>query len=267
VDGNGKAILPAYLVRVILGLFPQLTIEKVTRQNMETLASIATAEDGLDDLADTLRAYLNQENATVEEEQRKTLKILCNAYKEHEIAGRIQEAALTTYENVPLSEMAAELLYRDRNKGSVSRLEQFAGCAYAQFLRYGLELKEQEEYDFNAMDFGIIYHHVLEMIFKELSKQRLTLIDADEELLRGIIGDILDAYTKEYGAWILHSNARNEYRICQMKEVLQRSVMEMKYQLSKGKFQPAYFERAFRLKGEFPLVGKIDRIDLCREDD
>lgn len=267
VDGSGKAILPAYLIRVILGLFPQLVIEKVTRQNMETLESIATAEDGLDDFADTLRAYLNRENGALEEEQRKALKILCNAYKENESAGRIQEAALTAYENIPLSETAAELLYRDRNKGSVSRLEQFAGCAYAQFLRYGLELKEQEEYDFNAMDFGIIYHHVLEMIFKELSKQQLTLVDADKELLKGIIADVLDAYAKEYGAWILHSNARNEYRICQMKEVLLRSVMEMKYQLSKGKFQPAYFERAFRLKGEFPLVGKIDRIDLCREDD
>lgn len=267
VDGSGKTVLPAYLIRVILGLFPKLVVEKVTRQNMTTLENIAAAEDGLDDFAETLRVYLNQENAVAEEEQKKTLKILCNAYKENEAAERIQEAALTTYENVPLSEMAAELLYRDRNKGSVSRLEQFAGCAYAQFLRYGLELKEQEEYDFNAMDFGIIYHHVLEMLFKELSKQKLTLIGADEEVLRGIIGDILDDYTEEYGAWILHSNARNEYRICQMKEVLLRSVTEMKHQLSKGKFQPAYFERAFRLKGEFPLVGKIDRIDLCHEGD
>ena len=267
VDGSGKTALPAYLIRVILGLFPKLVVEKVTRQSMATPENIATAEDGLDDFAETLRVYLNQENAVAEEEQKRILKILCNAYKENAAAERIQEAALTTYENVPLSEMAAELLYRDRNKGSVSRLEQFAGCAYAQFLRYGLELKEQEEYDFNAMDFGIIYHHVLEMLFKELSKQKLTLVSADKEVLRGIIGDILDAYTEEYGAWILHSNARNEYRICQMKEVLLRSVMEMKHQLSKGKFQPAYFERAFRLKGDFPLVGKIDRIDLCHEGD
>ncbi len=268
VDGSGKTVLPAYLIRVIQGLFSDLTIEKVTKQKMESLAAIATPEDGLDDFADILRVYLNQETATEEEEkQKRILKILCRAYKEHETAERILQAALTTYENVPLSDMAAELLYRDRNKGSVSRLEQFAGCAYAQFLRYGIELKEQEEYDFDAMDFGIIYHHVLETLFKELSKQRLTLVEADSEILRRIIDDVFDAYAQEYGAWILHSNARNEHRISQMKTVLFRSVVEMQHQLSKGKFKPAYFERGFQLKGDFPLVGKIDRIDLCHEGD
>lgn len=267
VDGSGKTALPAYLIRMIQGLFSELKIEKVTKQKMEALANIATAEDGLDDFADVLRTYLNRDSGEDEEQQRRTLKILCNAYKEHEAAERIQEAALTTYENVPLTDMAAELLYRDRNKGSVSRLEQFAGCAYAQFLRYGIELKEQEEYDFNAMDFGIIYHHVLETLFKELSKRQLTFAEADKEILRSIIEEIFDSYAQEYGAWILHSNARNEHRIYQMKEVLLRSVLEMQHQLSKGKFSPAYFERGFQLKGDFPLVGKIDRIDLCHEGD
>lgn len=268
VDGSGKTALPAYLIRVIQGLFPRLVVEKVTAQKTEVLDGIATREDGLDDYAETLRMYLNRENGSEEEEHLKEiLKVMGHAYGGDEVAENIREAALTTYENVPLSDMAAELLYRDRNKGSVSRLEQFAGCAYAHFLKYGIELKEQEEYDFNAMDFGIIYHHVLEKIFKELSKLKVTFAEAEETLLRRIIEETLDAYAAEYGAWILHSNARNEYRIHQMKEVLLRSVCAMQHQLSKGKFMPAYFEKGFQLKGNFPLVGKIDRIDLCRDED
>lgn len=268
VDGSGKAALPAYLIRVIQGLFVGIQIEKVTQKNLGELSAIATEEDGLDDFANILRTYLNAETGIGEQEKQKSLlKILCHAYMENETAERMKEASLTAYENVPLSDMAAELLYRDRNKGSVSRLEEFAGCAYAQFLKYGIELKEQKEYDFEALDFGIIYHHVLEVVCKELSKRQLTLAEADQELVNRIIDDTFDAYTKEYNAQILHSNARNERRICQMKKVMYHSVAAMKHQLSKGKFQPEYFEHKFHLKGEFPLVGKIDRIDLCHEGD
>lgn len=268
VDGSGKTMLPAYLIRVIQGLFPMLAVEKIAALKEKAVADIATSEDGLDDFAELLRSYLNKEaDLEREEKYREMLRILCHAYQGHEVAQWLEEAALMTYENVPLSDMAAELLYRDRNKGSVSRLEQFAGCAYAHFLRYGVELKEQKEYEFGAIDFGIVYHHVLERVFKELSKLRLTLASAEKEVLQRIVEEALEEYTKEYGAWILHSNARNEHRIHQMKEVLVRSVLTMQHQLSKGKFVPAYFERDFQLKGDFPLVGKIDRIDLCREED
>lgn len=265
VDGSGKTALPAYLIRVIQGLYPQLKIQRVETLKEPTTDRIETAEDGLDDLAEALRVYLNKESGE-EEAWKEMLKVLNLAYGSHAVAEKIRDASLTTYENIPLSDMAAELLYRDRNKGSVSRLEQFAACAYAHFLRYGLELKEQEEYDFNAMDFGIIYHHVLERLFCELSKQRLTLVEADQEVISELIDQILNRYAEEYGAAILHNSARNMQRIRQMKTVLLCSVKAMQVQLSKGKFVPAYFEKGFQLKGDFPLVGKIDRIDLCRED-
>ncbi len=264
VDGSGKTALPAYLIRVIQGLFPLLDVQRVGAENGQAIMNIATPEDGLDDFAEVLRVYLNKETAQ-EEQAKEFLQVLCMAYGSDEVAEIIREAALTTYDNVPLSDMAAELLYRDRNKGSVSRLEQFAACAYAHFLRYGIELKEQEEYDFNAMDFGIIYHHVLECLFRELSKRRLTFVEADKVLLEELMDQILDQYAQDYGASILHNSARNTRRIRQMKAVLLSSITAMQFQLSKGKFVPAYFEKGFQLKGEFPLVGKIDRIDLCRE--
>ena len=265
VDGSGKTALPAYLIRVIQGLYPQLKIQRIEPLREPTTERMATPEDGLDDLAEALRVYLNNETDHGEA-WKDMLKVLQLAYGDHVVAEKIREAALTTYENVPLSDTAAELLYRDRNKGSVSRLEQFAACAYAHFLRYGIELKEQDEYDFNAMDFGIIYHHVLEILFRELSKRRLTLVEADKELIAELIDQILDSYTEEYGASILRNSARNMQRIRQMRGVLLQSVEAMRFQLSKGKFAPAYFEKGFQLKGDFPLVGKIDRIDLCRED-
>ena len=267
VDGAGKSCLPSYLIRVICGMYPGLSVENVSVQDVDTFAGIATYEDGLDDFAEVMRSYLNrEENGEREKETESRMRILSHAYGEDENAKLIREAALATYDYVPLSDMAAELLYRDRNKGSVSRLELFASCAYAHFLRYGLELKEQEEFDFESMDFGIIYHHVMERLSVGLRQLGVRFAQAPESVVEELVDKALDDYAQEYGGRILHSSARNEHRIGQMKKVVMQSVSAMQYQLSKGNFEPTWFERGFQLKGDFPLVGKVDRIDLCRED-
>lgn len=58
----------------------------------------------------------------------------------------------------------ARALYGTQLENSVSRLERFAACAYAHFLEYGLMLKEREEYRFEQVDMGNIFHEVLEIL-------------------------------------------------------------------------------------------------------
>ena len=45
-------------------------------------------------------------------------------------------------------------LYGSPLEGSVTRLETFAACAYAQFLTYGLKLVRRKEFEFAALDMG-----------------------------------------------------------------------------------------------------------------
>lgn len=268
VDGSGKSALPSYLIRILTGLYPELQIEKEDGEKEGYLAKIATREDGLDDFAQLLRMYLGGEmpvGSRLEVETEESLKVLERAYEGDDVAEKIKEAALATYENKPLSKTVAKLLYEDRNKGSVSRLELFASCSYAHFLRYGLELARKEEYDFEAIDFGTVYHGVLEQFFGELKKQKLSLANISEDEIKEILGHAMESCAREYGDTILYSSARNEHRISQMETVLLQSIRGMQYQQKKGNFEPAFFEQKFRLSGEFPLVGKIDRIDLYEE--
>ena len=44
----------------------------------------------------------------------------------------------------------------------------FSACAFAHFLKYGLELTERAEYEFRAMDMGNIIHQALEEFAVEL---------------------------------------------------------------------------------------------------
>lgn len=269
VDSSGKSALPSYLIRVIRGLYPELEMHREVTEEIGNLQMIATKEDGLDDFAGLLRTVLNRELAAGSPQATaaiESLQVLYSAYKGMETADNIKAAALTTYENQPLSETAAQLLYEDRNKGSVSRLELFSSCAYAHFLRYGLELSDIEEYDFQAVDFGSVYHGVLELFFTELQKQKLSLAGAEREQILEILRCVMEACAIEYGDTILYSSAREEHRIAQMEKVLAQSIFAMQYQQKKGRFAPAFFEQRFRLPGEFPIVGVIDRIDLCRDE-
>jgi len=57
-----------------------------------------------------------------------------------EEAKKLAEAAFTSYENQGIGHAVARALYGNIISGSVTRLEQYAACAYAHFLQYGLEL-------------------------------------------------------------------------------------------------------------------------------
>ena len=61
-----------------------------------------------------------------------------------------------------------EPLYGRELQGSVTRLEQFASCAYAHFLRYGLELMERQEYELEAVDMGNLFHQSIDRCFASM---------------------------------------------------------------------------------------------------
>lgn len=263
VDSAGKTRLPSYLIRVMTGLFPKLHVQTETEENEGFLAEVESAEDGLDDFAGLLRKY---REGSLEKTTLPKLRVLQKVYDTPD-AEKIREAAFYRYEPGKLSRQAADSLYAERNQGSVSRLELFASCAYAHFLRYGLELMPRAEYTFEAVDFGSVYHGVLELFERSLKEDGISLRTLTEEEMEQRLWDAFSVLTKEYGETILYSSARNERRIRQMHRLLLRSVRTMQYQMQKGSFEPAYFEQKFRMKGAFPLVGKIDRIDIRREDD
>ena len=67
--------------------------------------------------------------------------------------------------------MAAKALYGTVLGGSVTRLEQYASCAYAHFLNYGLELAERQQYELAAMDIGNLFHDSIDLCFKKMKEQ------------------------------------------------------------------------------------------------
>ena len=204
---------------------------------------------------------------------------LFDALKERgdeDVLGRMCDMSTMHYEHTPLSHELAVKLYGSLIMTSVSRLEKFAGCAYAHFLSYGLKLRARPEYSFENTDMGDVYHESLEKFEKRLTGEGLTWEGLTEAEADKWVDEIMDIISTTYGDTILISNNRNMALTNRIRRVVKRSVDTIRYQVIKGEFVPRYFEKRFfadkkirNSEGEdmtYRISGKIDRMDICDSD-
>ena len=280
VNSQGKSIRPSYLIDMIKKLFPGLLVKKAGVIN-SPLDQIAGKRDGLTLLSRELRDYAGQRKGTLSEEEFYSLYSLYAGDEEYsEYVGELTEGAFAGYEHKPLAKAVAKALYGSLLENSVSRLEKYASCAYSHFLQYGLMLKERDEFGFEQVDLGNVFHEVLEIFAGKLAKNNLTWFDFSEEEGERLLKEALDECTMKYGETVLYSNARYAYMTERMYRILKRTVFTLKQQLKEGEFVPASFEMSFSKvdkldavnialseKEKMKLRGRIDRIDLCEDED
>ena len=159
--------------------------------------------------------------------------------------------------------------------GSVTRLEQYASCAYAHFLKYGLELMERQHFELGAADMGNLFHDSIDLCFKRMGEAGYDWNTVTGEQRTALVKDCVEQVTAEYGNRILGSSSRNSYLARRVEHIVQRTVWALQQQIQKGDFRPAGFEVSFSaaddLKAmrislsqdeEIRLRGRIDRMDL-----
>lgn len=282
-SGDGKSMRPAYLIGKLKGLFPALS------ESMPETAPIGeqlqTLEDATAYAAARVREYADGILSGVQEKEFLTLYDLLRK----EVPERMEplcEAAFLRYQNTPLPRAIASALYGDYLENSVSRLELFASCCYAHFIRYGLQLDEREEYSFDSVDLGNVFHSVLEQFAVQLEQQGLDWMTFTSEEGEEILNQVIHEVTEGYGETILYSTARNRSAIERMHRILSRTVQTLQYQLQKGSFKPERVELDFREAGnidevnitlseeektkirqKMQLHGRIDRLDLAYDEE
>lgn len=253
-DGEGKVCGPAYLIESLRRLFPALIMEDASRQReYECLLEhpsdgIPLAIQGLADLA----------KGREDEKWRELFHWYRCQPAYEKMAGQLVEAAFYQAPTERIGKSVARVLYGDASHFSPTRLEQYAACAFAHYVKYGLGLKDRVYYEFRAMDLGNVMHEALELYAEHLRKERISWTELTEEDQRELIEECVDQAVADYGSAILHSSARNGYMVTRMKRILRRTVWALKEQMLRGEFTPAGFEV------DFP-GGRIDRMDLCED--
>ena len=255
-NGKGEATGPAFLIRTVQTLFPKLKTERAEEPQNE-LELIETPNTAVEYFLSEL----------TDEEKRKDNPIFAELYSWYlnsprycTVTKKLIEAAFIRKPVDQISKSVAKALYGEVSPNGATRLERFSACAFAHFLKYGLEVKERAEYEFKAMDMGNVIHQALEDFAAEIHRRKLKWSELSDELRDAIADECLDKISADYGNTILQSSARNQYMIERTRRILRRTVWALQEQLRNGKFQPEGFEVSIG-------GGRIDRLDIMKTDD
>ncbi len=268
----GKAQRPSPLIGELKKMFPRIKVKDMA----DLEKTVNSPAEGLDRLIEGLRDY---ENRREDPAFLELYRYFAGREDYREKVEKLTGAAFYSYEERGISRAAARALYGSVLQGSVTRLEQYASCAYAHFLSYGMELMERQEYQIGAVDMGNLFHSSIDLCFRELKKRQEHLQDLTEEERKDLVSSCVAQVTEEYGNTILQSSARNQYLAGRIQRMTDRTMWALAEQLKKGDFVPVGFEVSFsavdnleamkiRLseEEELHLRGRIDRLDLCQDE-
>ena len=255
-NGKGEATGPAFLIRTMQTLFPKLETEHAQEPRNE-LDLIETPNTAVEYLLTGLTDEEKRKDNPVFEE---LYSWYLNSPEYRTVMEKLTEAAFIRKPVDQISRSVAKALYGEVSPNGATRLERFSACAFAHFLKYGLEVKERAEYEFKAMDMGNVIHQALEDFAAEIHRRKLEWSELSDELRDAIADECLDKISADYGNTILQSSARNQYMIERTRRILRRTVWALQEQLRNGKFQPEGFEVSIG-------GGRIDRLDVMKTDD
>ncbi|MDO4267362.1 MAG: helicase-exonuclease AddAB subunit AddB [Eubacteriales bacterium] len=275
VGGDGKSRRPSFLIGELKKLFPALQVQEA---GAEEDVQVYSPEDARRRLAAGLGQLRDGEQTGSREQFLELYRWFLSDRERRAEAFRLVEAAFRVYENQGIGHAAARALYGSVLSGSVTRLEQYAACAYGHFLKYGLELMERQRYQLQAADMGNLFHDSIDLCFSRVKEQGLDWKIISDEDRDCLVHSCVEQVTEEYGNQILGSSARNAYLARRVEQITKRTVWALQQQIIRGDFVPAGFEVSFSAADNLRamkislsedealhLRGRIDRMDLCRD--
>ncbi len=278
VNAAGKSLLPSYIVKKITALYPSLSVKKA----QDIPDHYTDEKEAFDDLAAMLYPAITGK-ATKEGAQRvKELAkyfLASDTYRER-LWNIIEKDIFRGATEDTIGAHLAKVLYGRKISASITRLENYAKCAYRYFLQYGLKLTECEIFSFESSDIGNIFHDSMKRYSLLMEKEGHDWYSVSESERESLMDTAVSAVIENYRSEKLSSSARYAYMEGRIRTIMRRTADIISDQIKKGEFRPKYFEVDFdrmdevdslsvRLSDEevMRLRGRIDRVDTAETDD
>lgn len=275
-SSDGVVMRPSYLVSNIRRLFPKITVCEEKEPGSE-LWQTTTRKNGMQYF---LHGLQEARMGNVMPKWKELYRSYAQDDEYRERVRKLVQAAFSGGAARQLSFSASKKLYGEVMTNSVTRLEQFAACAFAHFAMYGLRLRERELYGVKPVDLGILFHRSLDLFSRRIAVSGRDWTELTEQEETILMEQCVDEVSEKYGADALHSDARSAYTINRLKRILCRSAWVLHEQLAAGSFRPSGFEVSFADAGNLEMVnvslgghgrmhlqGRIDRIDTAQTED
>ncbi|SDH04889.1 DNA helicase/exodeoxyribonuclease V, subunit B [Alteribacillus persepolensis] len=192
----------------------------------------------------------------------------------------VLESLFYTNQPVKLSAKTSKALYGRTLKASVSRVEQYEACAFAQFASYGLRLKEREVYKLEAPDIGQLFHAALKEMTEIIRKNHKDWSGLSAEECRKLAKQSVQSLGPRIQREILLSSDRYKYLQKKLEDTVAKASDILRQQAAVSGFSPYGVEVGFGPNEELPplrfslpqgvdmeVAGRIDRVDTASGSD
>jgi ATP-dependent helicase/nuclease subunit B len=279
-DDKGTSTRPSSIFAKIREIFPNIPVEKDVLNDNEPMNLIQSKDATLRHLTANLREA--KAGAELSEIWEQTLDWYAKNSKEQ--LALIQKGLSANTKLNKISKRQVDDLYKKENKSelslSPSRLERFAKCPFAYFVRHGLRPAEETLYEVGPMEMGDLYHRCLMAISTALTgsepitdPQSLWMTVTKEETNQMVV-EFMNQEIAGFSEGILASGKEQEYRAKRIASICKEASWMMISHVRKGNIVSMKFEEEFgRGKAIAPIEinvgeetifieGKIDRLDL-----
>ena len=274
-DGEGKSLRPSVLINKIRKLFPHLEEKSdVLIKQYEIINENITYEELLE------KIYKLKNKEDIEKLWYQVYAWYKNSLKWND---RLNQDMLgLEYTNIPskIKKESLDKLYGNTLNTSVSRLEQYRRCPFSYYLQYGLKLKPKEELKIKSFNTGSFMHETIDEFFKYVNEQKMNLAEITEEEIQNIVSKIIDDDLNLSKNYIFKATVKYKILVRRLKKIVSKALKYIIQTLIYSDFNIEGTEVEFDRNGEYkPIIlelndgkkieitGKIDRIDIAKEED
>lgn len=274
-DMEGKSLRPSVLVSRIKKIFEGL---KETSDVIYRKSEISTKENTFKELLINLRQFRDGEEIA-----QKWFEVY-NLYNEseewHEKLASAIKALNYTNTAEKIKKENVEKMYGSTLKTSVSKLEQYSGCPFSYYLKYGLKLNDKETFNVEAVDTGSFMHDVIDNFFGVIEERNINLKEITDEELEKIVAEIVSEKLKLNRNYIFTTTEKYKVLSNRLQKVVTMSVKYIVQSLKQSEFEVFGHELEFGGDGQYKpitvitedgkkveITGKIDRVDIMKNPD
>ena len=274
-DMEGKSLRPSVLVSRIKKIFEGL---KETSDVIYRKSEISTKENTFKELLINLRQFRDGEE--IAQKWFDAYNLYNESEEWHEKLASAIKALNYTNTAEKIKKENVEKMYGSTLKTSVSRLEQYSGCPFSYYLKYGLKLNDKETFNVEAVDTGSFMHDVIDNFFGVIEERNINLKEITDEELEKIVAEIVSEKLKLNRNYIFTTTEKYKVLSNRLQKVVTMSVKYIVQSLKQSEFEVFGHEVEFGGKGQYKpitvttddgrrveIIGKIDRVDIMKNPD
>lgn len=274
-DMEGKSLRPSVLISRIKKIFNEIKEES---DIINRKSEISTKDNTFEELLVNLRDF--RDGKDISEIWFNIYNIYNESPNWHEKLASAIKALNYSNTTEKITSDNIEKMYGNTLKTSVSKLEQYSGCPFSYYLKYGLKLNDKQTFKVEAVDTGSFMHDVIDNFFGVVEERNIILKKITDEEMEKIISEIVNDKLKLNRNYIFSTTAKYKVLAQRLKRVVTMSVKYIIQTIKQSEFEVFGHEIEFGGKGEYSpivvetkygkkveIIGKIDRVDILKNPD